>query len=135
MKEPNLEFIVLERDENGMETLSANDVSIICTSGCVVTNRPLTSVESVLIEALRIAKEREIKCNIDEPYFILLGRDPQAPDLVNKWLVERAKMEGETDKVYSAKQIANQMKIYKENNPNIGMLKTFYDALRWKICF
>ena len=136
MKDLNLEFIVLETDSNGIPVVSVNDTTIIVNDNDhVITTRPLTSIEAMLVESLRIAKEREIKCNINEPYFVLLGRDPQAPDLVNKWLVEREQMEGKTNKVLSAKQIANEMKVYKENNPHVGLLQTFYDALRWKCRF
>lgn len=51
----------------------------------------------------------------DEPMFILLGRDPQAPDLVERWAVQRD-MQGERpDKVKEAFSCAKAMREFYKN--------------------
>jgi hypothetical protein len=57
-----------------------------------------------------------------EPFFVLQGRDPQAPGLVYRWAVDRSKLEGaDHSKVMEAKTIAHAMRDFKEANPTIGL--------------
>lgn len=49
----------------------------------------------------------------DEPCFTLLGRDPQAPDLVVRWARDRHAVEGDSDKVVGAFAIAEDMRRYR----------------------
>lgn len=52
------------------------------------------------------------KAKPDEPYFVLLGRDPLAGDLVRKWATKRH-AEGEAGEiVMEALSIANEMDQY-----------------------
>jgi hypothetical protein len=75
-----------------------------------------------------------IRCNPGEPYFVLLGRDPQAPELVMQWAAEREICEPEAKaKTDEAFQIATAMMAYKEQHPDIGMPAgqyAKYEALR-----
>lgn len=58
-----------------------------------------------------------------EPSFTLLGRDPQAPRIVEMWASERNLYEGTSakSKTMRAFRRAADMRAYKEANPNIGM--------------
>lgn len=51
----------------------------------------------------------------DEPMFILLGRDPQAPDLVERWAIKREMMGERTDKVREALDCAKAMREFYKN--------------------
>lgn len=51
----------------------------------------------------------------DEPMFILLGRDPQAPDLVRAWAAMRAANGEDQAKVAEAVDCANAMVQYRAN--------------------
>lgn len=51
----------------------------------------------------------------DEPMFILLARDPQAPTLVRLWAASRVTAEGCTDKVEEALRLADAMDDWKKN--------------------
>lgn len=55
-----------------------------------------------------------------EPFFILLGRDPQAPALIEKWSHDRALLEPGSKKADSALDIAFEMREYKRAHPDIG---------------
>jgi hypothetical protein len=46
----------------------------------------------------------------DEPMFILLGRDPLAPELVEAWADERESQRGPSEKVDEARACANAMR-------------------------
>lgn len=63
----------------------------------------------------------------DEPFFVLLGRDPQAADLVDQWAVDRNQMEMGNPKVTQAMDIANLMRQFKEANPHLGLSKNLYE--------
>lgn len=76
----------------------------------------------------------------DEPFFVLLGRDPQAPDIVEGWAMDRLAatehfVEGEDVagnqlKVGSAVNIAAAMRRWKRTNPELGMRVERYDAVK-----
>jgi hypothetical protein len=51
----------------------------------------------------------------------LLGRDPQAPDLVDKWAADRERYEPDSIKPYKARGIATLMRAFKRTNPDEGM--------------
>lgn len=51
---------------------------------------------------------------LDEPMFILLGRDPMAPALVQLWANLREKEGEDPDKVAEARQCAEEMQRYAE---------------------
>lgn len=70
-----------------------------------------------------------IICEKGEPFFVLLGRDPQAPTLVAKWAHMRAKME-DTPKVQDAFRKAYEMVEWKGTHPDIGLSKEIYDQHR-----
>lgn len=56
-----------------------------------------------------------------EPSFVLLGRDPQAPAIIEQWASDRARYEPESDKPARARQIAADMRAFKASNPELGM--------------
>ncbi len=67
----------------------------------------------------------------DEPIFTLLGRDPQAPELVLNWAEVRSYAEGfSSPKVGSAEAIAKAMLEYKTNHPDVGMrIEEYHSAV------
>ena len=67
-----------------------------------------------------------------EPFFVLLGRDPQSPDLVDQWASDRNQMEMGDPKVASAMNIAEMMRSYKEKNPSPGMSQNLYKEMLGK---
>lgn len=73
-----------------------------------------------------------IHTQFNEPFFILLGRDPQAPDLVDQWAVDRNQMEPGNPKVAQAMNIATLMRQYKESHPDIGMSANLYNEQQAK---
>lgn len=56
-----------------------------------------------------------------EPFFVLLGRDPQAPALVDKWAHDRALLEPDGKKPDRARDIAFAMREFKETHPDLGL--------------
>ena len=66
-----------------------------------------------------------------EPFFVLLGRDPQSPDLVDQWATDRNQMEMGNPKVAQAMDIAMLMRQFKEANPELGASKNLYEE---KLC-
>src|SRR6185312_3555478 len=56
-----------------------------------------------------------------EPQFVLLGRDPQAPPLVEEWAHVRRLAEPESPKPAMADEIAAKMRAYKAAHPEKGM--------------
>jgi hypothetical protein len=52
----------------------------------------------------------------DEPMFILLARDPQAPALVEKWATDRIKAGENPDKVKEAFTCADTMREWHRQN-------------------
>lgn len=52
----------------------------------------------------------------DEPMFVLLARDRQAPALIRKWANEREMFEGKTEKVIEARQTAVAMDEWRKKN-------------------
>lgn len=52
------------------------------------------------------------KAEPNEPVFVLLGRDPQAPDLVRRWADERDRLGESRDRVAEAYALAKQMEDY-----------------------
>lgn len=56
-----------------------------------------------------------------EPSFVLLGRDPQAPDLVETWADVRAIAEPSSPKPEMARRIASAMRAWKIGRPGLGM--------------
>lgn len=66
--------------------------------------------------ALRIAAKRDS----DEPFFTLLGRDPQAPALVRQWADERQRLDPASDKPGTARLIAASMEFFKQAHPDKG---------------
>lgn len=52
------------------------------------------------------------KAEPDEPVFVLLGRDPQAPDLVRRWADERDRLGEARPRVAEAYALAKQMEDY-----------------------
>jgi hypothetical protein len=82
-------------------------------------------------QALRSAT-REGDCCVPlptEPFFVLLGRDPQAPDLVETWADIRAIAEPSSAKPGMARSTASAMRDWKRDNPGIGMPMARFDAV------
>ena len=59
----------------------------------------------------------------DEPMFILLGRDPSAPDLVNDWADTREseikngkRPQSDTAMVDEARRVATEMRLWRRRN-------------------
>lgn len=52
------------------------------------------------------------KAEPDEPVFVLLGRDPQAPALVRQWADERQALGERRDRVAEAYALASEMEKY-----------------------
>lgn len=48
----------------------------------------------------------------DEPMFILLGRDPDAPKLVDRWADAREKAGEDAAKVAEARECASKMRVW-----------------------
>ncbi len=70
-----------------------------------------------------------------EPFFVLLGRDAQAPDLVDQWAVDRNQIEMGNPKVSQAMDIAFMMRQFKERNPDLGLSVDKYNAQQSKELF
>lgn len=68
----------------------------------------------------------------DEPYFVLRGRDPQAPDLIETWAADRVLCEPGTGKAESAYVVADAMREFKKHNANLGMDAEVYSKLMQK---
>lgn len=62
----------------------------------------------------------------DEPFFVLLGRDPQAPGIVEHWAEVREVAEPGDWKIENARQLAKDMRVFKAANPNFGMATDAY---------
>lgn len=59
----------------------------------------------------------------DEPMFVLLGRDPQAPALVRLW-VEKRRAEGESlEKLAEAEKVATEMEAWQQKRKTTLMLE------------
>lgn len=56
----------------------------------------------------------------DEPMFILLARDPQAPELVEQWATMRARNGGNPEKIREARECAEDMRQWWRENRNAG---------------
>ena len=72
----------------------------------------------------RLAPPKQDECCVpdeDEPQFVLLGRDPQAPALVDEWARVRRLAEPESPKPAMAGIIAARMRAYKLTHPEKGM--------------
>lgn len=65
----------------------------------------------------------------DEPFFVLLARDPQAPDILEYWADLRELAEPGDWKIENARQTARDMRVFKAGNPNFGMGKDLYDKV------
>lgn len=66
----------------------------------------------------------------DEPTFTLLGRDPQAPALVQQWAWDRAKMEPNSPRAGEALIIMTMMLDFKDRNPDLGApCALYYDEV------
>jgi hypothetical protein len=50
---------------------------------------------------------------LDEPSFVLLGRDPQAPDLVERWAADREITDPSGPKPAMAREVAARMRRYR----------------------
>lgn len=59
------------------------------------------------------------KARPDEPMFILLGRDPLSPILVDIWARLRFIMGKRRDKSVEALNVADAMRVWKERNPDV----------------
>lgn len=56
----------------------------------------------------------------DEPMFVLLARDPLAPDLVRQWADRRATARGNDEKVAEARQCADAMTAWQQGRTVSG---------------
>jgi hypothetical protein len=86
----------------------------------------------VAIEHALKAASRSGDCCVplpSEPFFVLLGRDPQAPDLVDTWADIRAIAEPSSAKPEMARSVASAMRNWKRDNPEIGMPRALFDAV------
>jgi len=91
---------------------------------------------SLIVEAIKqelgsalLSAGAEGECCIPdagEPKFVLLGRDPQAPDLVERWADDRQIAEPDSDKIARARAIATDMRAFKTANPDKGMRSELY---------
>lgn len=54
----------------------------------------------------------------DEPMFVLLARDPIAPELVRRWARERRKLNGESAKTREADACADAMESWHSRGPH-----------------
>lgn len=53
----------------------------------------------------------------DEPMFVLLARDPLAPDIVREWINRRLKVECDLVKTQAAYECARLMEEWRAANP------------------
>ena len=116
-------------EENNKDTVRVVDA----LTGEEKLNREATPLEKLLIAQLTTAraeleeaKKHRIRCASGEPYFVLLGRDPQAPSLVRRWARERELAEPDDWKVPEARIISESMENFKTNNPSLGMARLTY---------
>jgi hypothetical protein len=68
----------------------------------------------------------------DEPMFILLGRDPLAPLLVDLWAGVRANLVGDAEKVQEARQCSKAMREWPVTKKLNGKV-TLDDETFWEI--
>lgn len=64
------------------------------------------------------------QADLDEPMFVLLGRDPDAPDLVRRWASARESRGEAPAKVASARAIAAAMDTYQGVENSIQRLRS-----------
>lgn len=71
--------------------------------------------------------------DLAEPFFVLLGRDPQAPALLRRWAELRDDCgTGEDDaKIAEARAIADAMEQFKETHPDLGMSEERHQHGLW----
>jgi hypothetical protein len=72
--------------------------------------------------------ESEYRHEEGEPFFVLLGRDPQAPELVERWANIREIAEPGDWKINSSRNIAQAMRTFKGIFPDIGMSVDQYES-------
>jgi hypothetical protein len=74
------------------------------------------------------SKRHFVLADPGEPFFVLLGRDPQAPELVNQWAdIRNCCNSDDQAKVIEARDIAMAMEEFKEDNPERGMSMEIYE--------
>lgn len=76
------------------------------------------------IEAALREVSRESECCVPlpgEPSFVLLGRDPQAPTLIETWAAERERVEPSSPKPAMARRTAGAMTAWKLLHPEFGL--------------
>lgn len=89
----------------------------IGTMGCAETARRIRS----MIDSAGGANGECCVPDAGEPSFVFLGRDPQAPALVEQWADERERAEPDSAKPAAARDIARRMREFKNANPDKGM--------------
>lgn len=62
----------------------------------------------------------------DEPFFVLLGRDPAAPDIISFWIRARQVSSPGDPKIVDADAIAMKMRQFKDAHPNLGLSRAAY---------
>lgn len=72
-------------------------------------------------------KKEHVCRHPNEPYFVLLGRDPQAPDLVRSWANTRSLFEADDSKIASALMTAVDMVAFKNAHPELGAQRDAYN--------
>lgn len=106
------------------------------------TQHIVTKTEEALVDIIRHlqaelhATDRyRSSLALGEPYFLLKGRDPQAPLLVERWAAERAAMDRHSDKPQEAYKIASEMRLYKLIHPELGTAKSKMLSVSNKLAF
>lgn len=131
--------IALETDEVVFSHASVNsslDTDPIVPDGTLSNGdgfltRKLNVLEkSLLNENSKLQKQlteiMAVKLEPGEPFFVLKGRDPQAPDLIRSWIRERELMAVPFEKKESALTQLNAMIKWKQNNPAFGVSSETY---------
>lgn len=114
-------------------TMIANAMGVsICsiTRGLDDDMQPLLDdlIAKVMMPLEGFSKKVFINREEDEPFFVLLGRDPQAPGLLRQWanlreccVIDHADYVRQTNKIGEARSIADKMCFYKAANPSRGL--------------
>jgi hypothetical protein len=81
----------------------------------------VTLLNTVIKLQADLNKVMAVKLEPGEPFFVLKARDPQAPELILKWIKDRECVDKNFEKKASALAQMNAMIKWKAENPNFGL--------------
>lgn len=123
------EFIEKEPDHHAVFVAGLRQIAINN-----INNRDrikeLREMHDKIEEEHKLLKDAWATCSLPkpgEPCSVLLGRDPQAPELVTRWANDRAQFEDSEKQISDARSRAADMAHWKLQHPDIGASKEAYD--------